>query len=66
MSWRPLSHMFRAILPEGDFDCASYERTDNGVELYTEDDELIAFVPYANLVAILNAEVESVDDRSVF
>lgn len=60
------SGMFRAILPEGDFDCASYERTENGVELYTENDELIAFVPYANLVAILNAEVESVDDRSVF
>ncbi|ADJ15540.1 hypothetical protein [Halalkalicoccus jeotgali] len=58
--------MFRAILPEGDFDCASYEQTENGVELYTDEEELIAFVPYANLVAILNEEVDSVDDRSVF
>lgn len=58
--------MFRAILPEGDFDCASYEQVENGVELYTDEDELIAFVPYANLVAILNEEVESVEDRSVF
>ncbi|MDL5360528.1 hypothetical protein [Halalkalicoccus sp. NIPERK01] len=57
--------MYRAILPEGDFDCASYEQTDNGVELYTEEDELIAFVPYANLVAILNEDVDSVDDRSI-
>lgn len=58
--------MFRAILPEGEFDCESYEQTDQGVELYTEDETLIAFVPYANLVAILNEEVESADDRSVF
>ncbi len=58
--------VFRAILPEGEFDCASYEQTDQGVELYTEDEELIAFVPYANLVAILNEEIESTEDRSVF
>lgn len=58
--------MFRAILPEGEFDCASYERTDYGVELYTADEELIAFVPYSNLIAILNEEVESAEDRSVF
>lgn len=58
--------MFRAILPEGEFDCASYDRTENGVELYTDEDELIAFVPYANLVAILNEEVDSGDDRSIF
>ncbi len=29
--------MFRAILPDGEFDCASYERTDHGVELSTDD-----------------------------
>lgn len=58
--------MFRAILPEGEFDCASYERTENGVEIYTDEDELIAFVPYANLVAILNEEIDSGDDRSIF
>lgn len=58
--------MFRAILHEGDFDCASYERTDHGVELYTDEEELIAFVPYTSLVAILNEEVESAEDRSIF
>ncbi len=58
--------MFRAILPEGEFDCASYDRTEYGVELYTDEDELIAFVPYSNLVAILNEEIESSEDRSIF
>lgn len=57
--------MFRAILPDGDMDCASYEQTDRGVELYTEDGELIAFIPYENLVAIINEDVKTGDDRSI-
>lgn len=57
--------MFRAILPDGDLQCASYEQTDRGVELYTPAEELIAFVPYENLVALMNEAVQTGDDRSV-
>ncbi|MCH7662185.1 MAG: hypothetical protein IH933_16980 [Euryarchaeota archaeon] len=58
--------MFRAILPDGELDCERYEETEHGVKLYLEDDELVAFVPYANLVAIINEEIEQPEDRSVF
>jgi len=57
--------MFRAILPDGDIECARYEETDRGVELYTEDEELIAFIPYENLVALINEDVQMGDDRSI-
>lgn len=49
--------MYRAILPTGDIACLDYERQDEGVELYTADGDLIAFVPYANLVALVDEEV---------
>jgi hypothetical protein len=58
--------MFRAILPDGELDCEHYEETDHGVELYTEEDEMVAFVPYANLLAILDEEVDTGEDRSIF
>lgn len=58
--------MFRAILPDGELDCERYEESDFGVELYTDDDEMIAFVPYGNLIAVINEEVETNDDRSIF
>jgi hypothetical protein len=58
--------MYRAILPDGELDCERYEQTDFGVELYTAEDELIAFVPYANLLAIMNEEVDTGEDRSIF
>jgi len=57
--------MFRAILPDGDIECTSYTETDRGVELYTEAEELIAFIPYENLVALINEEVQTGDDRSI-
>jgi hypothetical protein len=57
--------MYRAILPDGDIDCASYEEGENGVVLTSEAGEMIAFVPYQNLVAIINREVEWAEDRSV-
>ena len=57
--------MFRLILPDGDITCAAYERVDEGVEAYTEDDALIAFVPYANLVALVDEDVQRSEDRSV-
>ena len=58
--------MYRAILPDGELDCERYEETDHGVELYTGDDEMVAFVPYANLIAIINEEIDVGEDRSIF
>lgn len=57
--------MFRAILPDGDITCETYDRQDTGVELYTEDGTLIAFVPYPNLVALVNDAVRATDERSI-
>lgn len=57
--------MFRAILPDGDLTAARYEERDHGVELFTDDDELLAFVPYANLVALVNVSVEREAERSI-
>ena len=45
--------MYRAILPNGQLECESYRKDDYGVELYDGDEELLAFVPYANLEALL-------------
>lgn len=57
--------MFRAILPDGDLTAARYEERDHGVELFTEADELLAFVPFANLVALVNESVEREAERSI-
>jgi len=56
--------MYRAIRPTGDIECASYERGDLGVEVYTESGEMIAFIPYQNLVALVDEEVDVGEDRS--
>ena len=57
--------MYRAILPTGDIACEDYDRQEDGVELYTDDGEMIAFVPYANLVALVDEELSlSEDERS--
>jgi hypothetical protein len=56
--------MFRAILPDGDLTAARYEERENGIELFTDDHEL-AFVPYANLVALVNEAVEREVERSI-
>ncbi len=58
--------MFRAILPDGAIECAEYDLGEQGVDLLTESGELIAFVPYANLVALVNEEFESGEDRAIF
>lgn len=57
--------MFRAILPDGDLTAARYEEREHGIELVTEDDELLAFVPYPNLVALVNESVERETERSI-
>ncbi|NGM71549.1 hypothetical protein G6M89_21620 [Natronolimnobius sp. AArcel1] len=57
--------MLRAILPEGQIVCERYEQDDQGVELYDEDDEFIAFVPYANLHALVDEDAYGGDERSI-
>lgn len=57
--------MFRAILPEGQVICERYDEAENGLELYDENDDFIAFVPYSNLHALLNEEVYNEDERSI-
>ena len=57
--------MFRAILPEGQILCERYDHAEEGVELYDETDQFIAFVPYSNLHALLNEEVYTGDERSI-
>ncbi|WP_226007320.1 hypothetical protein [Natrinema salinisoli] len=61
--------MYRAILPEGQIECERYDHTENGVELYGDDDAFIAFVPYENLHALadeaLYTEGGGEDERSI-
>ena len=48
--------MYRVLFPEGQLECANYERTDHGVDLYDEDGRAVAFVPYENVHAIIDEE----------
>lgn len=57
--------MYRAILPDGDLTADRYEEHENGIELFTDADELLAFVPYPNLVALVNVSVEREAERSI-
>lgn len=57
--------MYRAILPDGDLTCHRYEERDHGVELFTEAEERLAFVPYPNLVALVNESIEREVERSI-
>lgn len=57
--------MYRAILPEGELECERYEHEDKGVTLFNTDDDMIAFIPYANLHALLNDETYSSHERSI-
>jgi hypothetical protein len=57
--------MYRAILPNGQLECDDYDRDDDGVKLYTESGELLAFVPYANLEALLTEAAYTGDEPGV-
>jgi len=57
--------MFRAILPNGQLEADSYEHVQNGVELYADGGELLAFVPYANLEALMTEHAYEGDEPSV-
>ena len=57
--------MYRAILPNGQLECHEYERDETGVNLYAESGELLAFVPYANLEALLTEAAYTGDEPGV-
>lgn len=57
--------MYRAILPNGQLEADDYERIENGVELYDEAGHLLAFVPYANLEALLTEHAYADDQPGV-
>ncbi|WP_265107795.1 hypothetical protein [Halosolutus halophilus] len=57
--------MFRAILPEGQIVCERYDQVEEGVELYDENDQFVAFVPYNNLHALVDEDTYLGDDRSI-
>lgn len=57
--------MYRAILPDGDIACETFEKIDDGVEIYDQNETFIAFIPYPNLVAIVNQEVFRAEERSI-
>ena len=46
--------MYQVLFPAGQLECTRYERTDHGVNLYDEDGEEVAFVPYENLHAVID------------
>lgn len=55
--------VYRIITSEGEIDAAHVERDDSGVTLYTDDDEMKAFVPYPHLIALVNEEAFSEHER---
>ncbi len=57
--------MFRAILPEGQIICERYEHADEGLELFDEDDDFVAFVPYTTLHALIDEDVYTSEERSI-
>ncbi|MFB6103434.1 MAG: hypothetical protein ABEJ73_12840 [Haloplanus sp.] len=56
--------MYRVIIQSGSIECDDYHHTNNGVDLH-RDEAFVAFVPYANLVAIVDEERTAADDRSI-
>lgn len=45
--------MYKAQISDGEqIECDEYEVGENGVDLYDEDDDFIAFVPYTHLMYV--------------
>jgi hypothetical protein len=58
--------MYQVLFPEGQLECARSERTDNGVELFDDEETFVAFVPYENLHALIHEDAtEETDEPSV-
>lgn len=51
--------MYRVIFPEGQLECNRFERDEEGIKLFDGDEEFVAFVPYANLHAVMDEEKTS-------
>ncbi len=56
--------MYRALVQSGSIECDSYERADHGVDLY-DDEGFVAFVPYQNLLALVDESSRPADERSI-
>ncbi|MES3517695.1 MAG: hypothetical protein PPP58_08540 [Natronomonas sp.] len=56
--------MYRAIIPNGRLECADYDEAEHGLRLYDDDGELLAFVPYENLEALLTDAAYESTERS--
>jgi hypothetical protein len=57
--------MYRAILPNGQLEAERYEHVNSGVELYNGDGDMLAFVPYTNLEALLTEAAYESEEPSV-
>lgn len=57
--------MYRPVLPNGQLECERCEHTDRGGELYDDGAELLAFVPYHSLEALLTDAAYEAGDLSV-
>ena len=56
---------YRAIVADGDIQRDDYELTDHGVDCLSDDGEFVAFIPYSSLVALLDEETLTHDDRAI-
>ena len=56
---------YRAIIADGDIRCADYERGEQGVELYDEEEPSVAFVPSGSLVTLYAEDALPTDERSI-
>ncbi|ADQ68598.1 hypothetical protein C499_13640 [Halogeometricum borinquense DSM 11551] len=56
--------MYRVLIQTGSIECDEYTHTDYGIELYDED-QFVAFVPYENLLAVVDETTKSAEDRAI-
>lgn len=57
--------MFRAILSESELHCADYQLGPHGVDLYNDDGDFVAFVPFQNLECLINDDTYETDDAAI-
>ncbi|MFC7044762.1 hypothetical protein ACFQH6_04415 [Halobacteriaceae archaeon GCM10025711] len=57
--------MYRAILRDTELHCEDYQLGPHGVDLYNEDEEFIAFVPFESLECLLNDDTYEMDDAAI-
>ncbi|WP_204357304.1 hypothetical protein [Halogeometricum borinquense] len=56
--------MYRVLIQTGSIECDEYTHTDYGIELYDEE-QFVAFVPYENLLAVVDETTKSAEDRAI-